>query len=166
MESYEVLRKMFEQVSPKAIAAELGLSLSLVYKWAENPAASAAGNRNPLDRVAQLVELSQDEAIVEWLCQQAGGCFLRNPESSSKKGYEVLPATHEIISQFSQMLNKISVAALDNSISREEASQIRDSWDRLKSYAEGFVRCCEEGDFDQLRRIPKPSEGPKRLTGE
>ena len=30
MESYEVLRKMFEQVSPKAIAAELGLSLSLV----------------------------------------------------------------------------------------------------------------------------------------
>jgi hypothetical protein len=25
------------------------------------------------------------------------------------------------------------------------------------------VRCCEEGDFDQLRKIPKPSEGPKRL---
>ena len=91
---------------------------------------------------------------------------MRNPESSGKKGFEVLPATHEIISQFSQMLNKISVAALDNSISREEASQIRDSWDRLKSYAEGFVRCCEEGDFDQLRRIPKPSEGPKHLRSE
>jgi hypothetical protein len=57
----------------------------------------------------------------------------------------------------------ISLAALDNTITSKEASEIRDSWDRLKSYAEGFVRCCEEGDFDQLRKIPKPSEGPKRL---
>jgi transposase len=163
MESHEVLRKVFEKVSPKAIAAELGISLSLVYKWAEKPSADGSGSRNPLDRIAALMELSQDEAIVEWLCQQAGGCFLRNPDSSCKQGFEVLPATHEIISQFSQMLSMISAAALDNSISSKEASEIRDSWDKLKSYAEGFVRCCEEGDFDQLRRIPKPSEGPKRL---
>ena len=163
MESHEVLRKVFEKVSPKAISAELGISLSLVYKWAEKPSVDGSGSRNPLDRIATLMELSQDETIVEWLCQQAGGCFLRNPDSSCKQGFEVLPATHEIISQFSQMLSMISAAALDNSISSKEASEIRDSWDRLKSYAEGFVRCCEEGDFDQLRRIPKPSEGPRRL---
>lgn len=163
MESYEVLRKVFEKVSPKAIAAEMGISLSLVYKWAEKPNADGSGSRNPLDRLVTLMELSQDEAIVEWLCQRAGGCFLRNPDSSCKQGFEVLPATHEIISQFSQMLSMISVAALDNSITSKEASEIRDSWDKLKSYAEGFVRCCEEGDFDQLRQIPKPSEGPKRL---
>jgi len=30
MESYEMLRKVFEKVSPKAIAAEMGISLSLV----------------------------------------------------------------------------------------------------------------------------------------
>jgi transposase len=163
MESYEVLRKVFETLSPKAIASELGISLSLVYKWAEKPHEDGTGSRNPLDRIATLMELSQNEAIIEWLCQQAGGCFLRNPESSCKQGFEVLPATHEIISQFSQMLHMISLAALDNSISTKEAAEIRDSWDKLKSYAEGFVRCCEEGDFDQLRRIPKPSEGPKRL---
>lgn len=163
MESHEVLRKVFEKVSPKAIAAELGISLSLVYKWAEKPSVDGTGSRNPLDRIATLMELSQDESIVEWLCQQAGGCFLRNPDSSCKQGFEVLPATHEIISQFSQMLSMISAAALDNSISSKEASEIRDSWDKLKSYAEGFVRCCEEGDFNQLRRIPKPSEGPRRL---
>ena len=163
MESHQVLRNVFEKVSPKAIAAELGISLSLVYKWAEKPSDDGSGSRNPLDRLAKIMELSQDEAVVEWLCQQAGGCFLRNPDSSCQKGFEVLPATHEIISQFSQMLSMISLAALDNTITTKEASEIRDSWDRLKSYAEGFVRCCEEGDFDQLRKIPKPSEGPKRL---
>lgn len=157
MESHEVLRKVFEQVSPKAIAAEMGLSLSLVYKWAEKPSPEASNQRNPLERVATLMELSPDSTIIEWLCQQAGGCFVRNPESMGKQDFDVLPATHEIISQFSQMLHMISLAALDNSITSEEASEIRDSWDKLKSYAEGFVRCCEEGDFDQMRRLPQPS---------
>lgn len=156
MESHVVLRKVFEQVSPKAIAAEMGVSLSLVYKWAEKPMQDGTSGRNPLERVATLMALSQEPTIIEWLCQQAGGCFVRNPESSCQQGFEVLPATHEIISQFSRMLQMISLAALDNSINKQEAAEIRDSWDKLKSYAEGFVRCCEEGDFDQMRRLPKP----------
>ena len=57
-----------------------------------------------------------------------------------------------------------SAAALDHSISSKEAKDIRECWDKLKSYAEGFVRCCEEGDYDQMMHIPKPSEGPDRYA--
>ena len=85
-----MLRKVFEKVSPKAIASELGISLSLVYKWAEKPNEDGSGSRNPIDRLLKIMELSEDEAIVEWLCQRAGGCFLRNPDSSCKQGFEVL----------------------------------------------------------------------------
>ena len=35
MESNEVLRQALRKTSPKAVAAELGVSLSLVYKWTE-----------------------------------------------------------------------------------------------------------------------------------
>lgn len=155
MESYEVLRQVFQQVSPKAIAAELSVSLSLVYKWAEKPQHEGAGHRNPLDRVVQLMDLCPDDAVLEWLCQRNGGCFVPNPSSPQQQEMEVLPATHEIIQQFSGLLRMISTAAADNSITTEEATKIRDSWDRLKSYAEGFVRCCEQGDFDQLKQIPR-----------
>ena len=73
----------------------------------------------------------------------------------------------EIVGQFSALLQQISVAALDHSISKKEAKEIRECWDKLKSYAEGFVRCCEEGDYDQMMQIPKPSEGPARyLAGK
>jgi len=44
-----------------------------------------------------------------------------------------------------------------------EAREIRECWDKLKSYAEGFVRCCERGDFEQMLQIPPPSAGPNRL---
>jgi hypothetical protein len=52
---------------------------------------------------------------------------------------------------------------LDHSVTRKEAVEIRESWDKLKSYAEGFVRLCENGNFEKMLKIPPPSEGPKRL---
>ncbi|TAE75306.1 MAG: hypothetical protein EAZ65_07140 [Verrucomicrobia bacterium] len=162
MESHEVLRNAFAKTSPKAVAADLGISLSLVYKWAEKQSEDGSGSRNPLDRLLKIIELSGDSGIVEWLCQQSGGYFVRNPQSFCDDGYQLLPATNEIIGQFSSLLHKISAAATDHSISAEEAREIREFWDKLKSYAEGFVRCCEEGDYDQMLHIPKPSQGPAR----
>ena len=37
MQSHELLREVFQRCSPKQVAAELGLSLSMIYKWAEPP---------------------------------------------------------------------------------------------------------------------------------
>ena len=44
MQSHELLREVFQKCSPKQVAAELGLSLSMIYKWAE-PADVTAGQR-------------------------------------------------------------------------------------------------------------------------
>jgi hypothetical protein len=164
MESHEVLRQAFAQTSPKAVAAELGLSLSLVYKWAEKPSENGSGSRNPLDRLLKIIELSGDTTLIEWLCRKSDGYFVRNPESSCEEGYEVLPATSEIVGQFSGLLQRISAAAMDESITADEAAEIRECWDKLKSYAEGFVTCCEEGDFERMEKIPPPSRGPSRYS--
>jgi hypothetical protein len=154
MESHEVLRSALRKTSPKAVAAELGVSLSLVYKWAEKPGVEAAGSRNPLDRVLQIIELSGDRGILEWLCQRQGGHFTPDPDVSGERIDHVLPATQEIIGQFSNLLARISAAATDHSVTREEADEIRQCWDQLKSYAEAFVRACEKGDFKSMPRVP------------
>ena len=163
MESHEVLKRALRKTSPKAVAAELGISLSLVYKWAEKPLDDGSGSRNPLDRLQKVIDLSEDVGIVDWLCRQNGGHFVRDPDVDGQAIRHVLPATQEIISQFSTLLTQISTAAVDHSITKDEASEIREIWDKLKSYAEGFVRCCEKGDFEQMVQIPPPSQGPKRL---
>ena len=96
-------------------------------------------------------------AICEWLCQQSGGYYVRNPKSACEEGYEVVPATHTIVQQFAGLLDVVSRAAQDNTITPDESAEIRVVWDRLKAYCEGFVRCCEEGDFEQIQ---------KELSGE
>jgi hypothetical protein len=164
MESHEVLKRALRKTSPKAVASELGISLSLVYKWAEKPLEDGSGSRNPLDRLQKIIELSEDVGIVEWVCRQNGGHFVRDPNVDGHQFPHVLPATQEIISQFSSLLSRISEAALDHSVTKDESKEIREIWDKLKSYAEGFVRCCEKGDFEQMVQIPPPSKGPERLA--
>jgi hypothetical protein len=148
MESHEVVRQALTKGNPKEAAAELGISLSLIYKWAQsNPTTP-----NPLDRVALLYELTQDDHVLQWLCLKGGGVFVKNPPSQCQKGFAVMPATQEIVQQFANLLASISQAALDNSITTQEAHSIRHVWDELKRYTEGFVRCCEEEDFVHLSK--------------
>lgn len=157
MESHEVLKEAFDKTSPKALASDLGVSLSLVYKWAQDQSDLGSGSRNPLDRLKAIIDATGDMQILRWLCEDAGGYFVRNPKSHCEKGYEVLPATSEILTKFSQMINKISEAAQDNSITDDEAEEIRQCWDILKGFTEGFVTCCEEGDFEKMEHTKKVS---------
>ena len=45
MQSHELFQEVFEKKKPKEIAADLGLSSSMIYKWGEpNTAGSGIGN--------------------------------------------------------------------------------------------------------------------------
>ena len=166
MESHEVLRKALQKTSPKAVAADLGVSLSLVYRWTEKPKEDGSGSKNPLDRLLQIIELSEDTGIVEWLCREQGGAFVRDPDVSGHRIDHVLPATQEIIGQFSDLLNKISGAATDHSVTNDEAVEIRQRWDKLKSYGEAFVRGCENGNFRNMPRALVPPIAGNMLSRE
>lgn len=150
MESHEVMRDVLKETPAKRIAQEMGLSLSLVYKWAEPPVdVSGSGSSNPLDRVGQLIRISGDRHIVQWVCEQADGFYIRNP-SSLKHGKSLIPATNDIVGEFADMLATIAQAANDNVITPDEAKNIRQRWEELKSVTEGFVQAAEKGDFGAL----------------
>jgi hypothetical protein len=151
MNSHEVLRQALEHANPKEVASEMGVSLSLVYKWSQPADDNGSGTTNPLDRVEQLYRLTKEDMIVQWLCRVAGGFFVKNPKAD-KVGDELVPATHEIVQRFAELLTAISTAARDEAISAGEAKKIRGEWDDLKRFTEGFVRCCENGDFAQAPR--------------
>ena len=151
MESYEVIKKALEKTSPKAVAAELGVSLSLVYKWAQPNTELGSGSRNPLDRIQIFYELTQEEDIIHWLCHMANGHFVKNPSSDvDKAGADYQPATNEIVGQFASLLQVITKAAEDNTITPDESENIRSVWDKLKMMTEGFVQACEERRFEHI----------------
>jgi hypothetical protein len=152
MQSHELLREVFQQCSPKQVAAEMGLSLSMIYKWAEPPDESAgSGSTNPLDRVEALLKCTQDRRLVQWVCQRAGGFFILNPKTNKPHPTYLIPATNEIVQEFADLLSVIALAAADNQITQKESKQIRARWEELKSVTESFVACCEDGNFLPLK---------------
>lgn len=156
MQSHELLREVFETTSPKEVAGALGLSLSMIYKWAEPPEDATAGGtgsgaNNPLDRIEALLRCTNDPRIVQWICQRAGGFFIRNPKSHHAHPEFLIPATNEIIQEFADLLAVVATAAGDNHISAAEAKKIRARWEDLKSVTESFVHCCEQGNFSPLK---------------
>ena len=152
MQSHELLREVFQKCSPKQVAAQLGLSLSMIYKWAEpgDPTAGS-GSTNPLDRIDALMRCTNDARLVQWICQRAAGFFIQNPKTANPHPAYLIPATNEIVQEFADLLAVVAAAAADNQITHKESQQIRARWEELKSVTETFVACCEEGNFRPLK---------------
>ena len=151
MESHELLHEIFDQKPPKEVSADLELSTSMIYKWAQPPDDSGSGIENPLDRVEALYQSTGDVRLIQWLCQRAGGFFILNPKNTPHPHF-LIPATNQIVQEFADLLQVVAAAAADNQITAAESKQIRARWEELKSVTEGFVACCEEGNFNQMKK--------------
>lgn len=167
MQSHELLREVFQQCSPKQVSAELGLSLSMIYKWAEPADASTgSGSTNPLDRIEALLRCTNDRRLAQWICQRAGGFFILNPKTNKPHPSFLVPATNEIVQEFADLLAVVAAAAADNQITDKEARDIRARWEELKTVTESFVACCEEGNFRPLKEKPPIAPPSKPLRPE
>jgi|GEM_PF-399974 len=160
MQAHEVMREVLKRTSAKQIAADMGLSLSLIYKWAEPPEPeSGATASSPLDRVGQLVRITHDVRVAQWVCEQADGFYIRNPHNLPAGG-PLIPVTNDIVQEFADMLATIATAAADDTVTKDEAKKIRARWEELKSVTEGFVRAAEAGTFGP--QAAKGQEGEKK----
>jgi len=154
MRSNEVLREAAEVVGVKALASELRLSPALIYKWcqeADPQDPDTSGTRNPLDRLQEIVRLTGHIPVVSWLCHEADGFFVHNPEAECQDiDADLLQSTQHLVMAFSKLLSEVSKSvANDGYIEPDEADRIRMGWERLKTTAETFVVACERGVYRQ-----------------
>jgi len=164
-DSADCLRNAVKDVGVKRVAAALGVSTSLVYKWCErrlNPdGTQGSGAENPLDRLATLIEITGSDKPVRWLAQAGGGFFTRNPSVRPVVGLGVLRQTRVIIREFADVLESVEESLADGIMEPVEAEQIRKEWEDLKSAGEMLVVNCERqagierpADFDEPEQSP------------
>ena len=152
MKSWEILREAADRIGVKALAGRLNLSTALVYKWCQEPAKddpSGSGARNPLDRIKEIVDATDDPRVVNWICIESGGFFVKNPAVEPGENEEqLLNTTQRVVMDFGDMLATISRSIEDDGeISLSEADHIRQAWETLKTKAECFVVACEQGMY-------------------
>lgn len=159
MRSDEILKQAANRIGVKALAAELKLSPALVYKWCQpfdSKDPDASGARNPLDRVADIVRITGEDEVVNWLCSQVNGFFTPNPRVDGKHlSTDLLRGAQTLVKEFSDMLEEVSVSVSnDGAIQAEEAARIRRHWETLKRVAENFVVSSELGLYGHPQPAP------------
>jgi hypothetical protein len=154
MKSHEIIRQAMEEPGVKAVAAALKVSPALVYKWCEPPAEKEdpeqSGAKNPLDRVREMYQLTKDIRLVRWLCNEAGGFFVVNPEQPETETLNeaFFAGTRDMVREFSELLSTVTASFVDDEqIDRGEADEIRIKWENLKACVERFVVGCEKGHY-------------------
>lgn len=152
MRSHEALKRAADTVGVKALAAELRLSPALVYKWCQEwdpDDPDASGARNPLDRLADIVRVTGDREVVNWLCHEAGGFCVSNPaDRPPDVSAELLANTQRLVREFSQLLLTVTKSIEDDGeIEPVEADRIRNAWELFKGTVEAFTVACERGIY-------------------
>ncbi len=152
MKSCEILKTAAGTIGVKALAGKLNLSPALVYKWCQDSSKDdpdSSGARNPLDRLAEIVQATGDEKVVNWLCHEAGGFFVHNPRAhGGDNETELLRQTQVLVKEFSELLSTVTRSIEDDGqIEDKEADLIRGKWQTLKTTAESFVVACETGCY-------------------
>ena len=156
MRSYEALRRAADQIGVKALAGHLKLSPALVYKWCQewdSDEPDASGARNPLDRLAEIVRATGDTDVVNWLCHEAGGFFVRNPTAPPEDFDTALVVhTQRLVHEFSRLLLAVTASIEDDGeIEPSEAERIRQAWEQFKGTVEAFTVACEQGVYFKQR---------------
>ena len=125
-------------------------------------AGSRRGQRDgqPARPLGSPLRSTGDTRLVQWICGRAGGFFIQNPQTHKAHPDYLIPATNEIVQEFADLLSVIALAAADNQVTPAEAVTIRARWEKLKSVTEGFVACCENGNFAPLQSSFSPVERP------
>jgi len=154
MKSYEVIRQAVEEPGVKAVAAALKVSAALVYKWCEPPADESdpdqSGAKNPLDRVREMFQITHDIRLIRWLCNEADGFYVSNPNPNLELNPDQLlyRQSRTLVRDFSALLDSVTESVEDDhSVDPEEADEIRQKWEDLKANVERFVILCEQGHF-------------------
>jgi hypothetical protein len=162
MHSHELLRQVFETTSAKQIAADMNVSVSLIYRWPrfrtqfpDSLLQSARPHRSA-------DPIQPGRANHSLICQRAGGFFIRNPK------------THHAHPDFLNSRDEPDRPGIRRPAGRDrqrcggtitinelEAQTIRKRWEDLKSVTETFVHCCEEGNF---RFVAQSADGRGKLT--
>jgi hypothetical protein len=153
MKSHEVIRQAADEAGIKAVAAAMKVSPALMYKWCE-PASDGdpdqSGARNPLDRVNHLYQITRDIRLIRWLCNQAGGFYVADPDLDIRPSIDeaIFNETRGMVRDFSQLLETVTASVEDDTqIDPSEADSIRQKWEDLKACVERFVISCERGHY-------------------
>lgn len=142
----DILREATKGVNIKELAADLGkvegkptLSKSYVYQQL------SARTANILDRCQVWLKHEKGDSILQWLCNENEGYFVKRITRLGKNDHTVIAT---LLKEFAEVMGSIADALLDGKVSMKEYRKMRKEWQDVQSVMESFFDAIERGEYN------------------
>jgi len=112
----------------KKVAGELNVSPELIYSWQKSY------KSNPIERVIKIFEETQDQRMIEYICNRAGGFFVENTENLDTEA-----TINKIHLEISDVTRALATAWADKKLTLNELVKIQCEFNDLQSALTGFL---------------------------
>jgi len=143
--SKEAMREACAAAGVKTVARQLGVTPTALYNQINDLA-----KPDVLRRFVDFADATGNDLAIEWVCEELGGCFVRNPAVSVLRGMRAGDYISSSVKEFGDMLREIGESLSDGRVTKVEAVKIRKAWEELKRMLESFALSCECGFHDQV----------------
>lgn len=137
MNAQALLQDIYQQVGIKQLAAQLGVSTSLLYKWLGQ---GDSHRMNPVDRVAQLFRVTQDRRLVDMVCRLAGGHFVAEPPVQRRRASRRPELSCRVMRELAQLQAAVAERLPARDWSPAQTAAALELWDALRSDMEPLLR--------------------------
>jgi len=143
----DILREAAKDMNVKQLAADLGkvegketLSTSYIYQQLRGEKKI----KNILDRCQVWLKHEKGDTILQWLCNENEGYFVKRLNGGDKTNHQVVA---KLMKEFAEVISTIADALLDGKVSMREYKNLRKEWQDVQGIMEGFLDACERGEF-------------------
>jgi hypothetical protein len=119
----EILKENTEGKSPKQIASYIGVSLSTIYRWAEDPESS--GVLIPSDKIIQISLFTGDDRLIKFFADECGRTLIKIPEPRHARIKELTRELAVTIRKFSVFISAAAEALEDRKLTNIEKDMIK-----------------------------------------
>lgn len=127
MQTWEIVKLILRDnpggKSPKQIASFLNVSLSTVYRFAEDPTSS--GVAIPTDKITQLSVFTGDDRLIRHFANECGYYIVTIPEKRRRPIKHIVKSLIRTIKEFSDFTAASSKALEDGALTAPESSEIK-----------------------------------------
>lgn len=148
LESRDAVREAYvtrNSCGTKGLVEHLGLSVSMLQKWGEDPGTTAlpnSGAANPFDYVVQFSRATQSVLPMHWLCYTCDGFLAKEDPCRTCDEQTIESNWQRVHCELAELDFVITAAVQDGKIDHAESPRIRAEWEDVKKWMHGFVQGC------------------------
>lgn len=145
IESWQIYHVALKHLSPGYLQKIYTRSTRLIYFWAADPRTTSRTERNPLDRIRDMLDALDDigkgdyaRAAIDYLAEPLGGRFTDKKQAESDKG-TIDGELADICIALGKLGDKAREAVKDGKIDAAEKIQLKEGARTIKREVEQFL---------------------------